>query len=109
MHKCKVDFSCILYIDFCVYFWYNDYAGNRISKSNDSEVTSLAIRYRFDVLAALKEKGYSTYTIRKDKLLSEGTIQKLRESAPVSAINLNQLCRLLQCQPGDLLEYVDDD
>ena len=61
-----------------------------------------------DVLAALKEKGITTYQIRKEKLLSESTVQKLRAGIGVSWENLETLCRLLDCQPYDLIEYVKD-
>lgn len=68
----------------------------------------MPIRYKFDVLAALKEKGYSTYKLRKERLLAENTLQQLRNEDLVSWANIERLCRLLQCQPGDLLEYVEE-
>ncbi len=68
----------------------------------------MPIRYKMDVLSTLKENGYSTYKIRKDKLLSESTLQKFRNEQPVSWENIETLCKLLKCQPGDILEYVDD-
>ena len=69
----------------------------------------MPLKFRMDVLAALKEKGYNTYRVRKDKLLSESTVQKLRNSLPVSWENIETLCQLLHCQPGDLMEYEDDE
>ena len=69
----------------------------------------MPLKFRMDVLAALKEKGYTTYRVRKDKLLSESTVQKLRNSLPVSWENIETLCQLLHCQPGDLMEYEDDE
>ena len=65
----------------------------------------MALKYKINVLDALKEKGYSSYTLRKEKLLSESTIQKLREGEGVSWDNLDTLCRLLECDISDLLEY----
>lgn len=35
----------------------------------------MSIVYKIDVLSALKEKGYSTYKLRKEKLLGESVIQ----------------------------------
>ncbi len=67
------------------------------------------IRYKLDVLAALKERGFTTYKIRKEKLLSESTVQKLRKREPLAWENIETLCRLLQCQPGDIVEYVPDE
>ena len=68
----------------------------------------MALRYKIDVLVALKEKGFSTYQLRKDKLLSESTVQKLRAGIGVSWENIETLCRLLDCQPADLMEYVKE-
>ncbi len=68
----------------------------------------MALTYKFNVLETLKKKGYNTNDLRKNKLLSEGTIQKLRHNEPISWKNINELCKLLEIQPGDLLEYYDD-
>lgn len=68
----------------------------------------MPIRYKFDVLAALKVAGYNTTRLRREKLLAESTIQQLRGGDLVSWANIERLCRLLQCQPGDLLEYVEE-
>lgn len=64
------------------------------------------IRFKIDVLQALKEKGYTSYRLRKEKIMGEATIQQLRNGEIVSWENLSRICGLLQCQPGDLLEYV---
>lgn len=67
------------------------------------------LKYKIDILEALKNKGYSTYRLRKDKIMGEGTIQKYRSNECIIASdNLSLLCRLLECQPGDLIEYVPD-
>ena len=64
--------------------------------------------YKIDVLQALKEKGYTTYKLRTEKLLSESTVQKLRKKKGVAWENLETLCALLDCQPADLMEYIPD-
>ena len=69
----------------------------------------MGLQFKVDVLAALKEKGITTYQIRKEKLLSESTVQKLRAGIGVSWENLETLCRLLDCQPYDLFEFVKDE
>ena len=68
----------------------------------------MGLQFKVDVLATLKEKGITTYQIRKEKLLSESTVQKLRAGIGVSWENLETLCRLLDCQPYDLIEFVKD-
>jgi len=69
----------------------------------------LPIQYKVDILAALKEAGFNTNRLRKEKLLSEGVIQALRENRYVSMQNLSKICELLNCQPGDLMEYVQEE
>ena len=66
---------------------------------------AMALQYKINVLDALKAKGYTTYTLRKQKLLSESTVQKLRAGEGVAWDNLETLCRLLECDLGDLLIY----
>ena len=68
----------------------------------------MPMRYKIDVLNALKEKGYNTTKIRAEGLLSQSTLQKFRNQQGVSWENLETLCRLLECQPGALMEYVED-
>ena len=67
----------------------------------------MGIRYKIDVLAALKEAGYNTNRLKLDRILSDSVVQYLREGKIVSAKNLGILCRVLNMQPGDILEYVD--
>ena len=69
----------------------------------------MPMRYKIDVLNALKEKGYNTNKIRTEALLSQSTLQKFRNQQGVSWENLETLCRLLECQPGDLIEFVDEE
>ena len=66
----------------------------------------MALRYKTDVLATLREKGYNTNRLRKERLLSESTIQKLRKQEGVAWTSLETVCNLLDCQPGDLIEHV---
>ena len=68
----------------------------------------MPLRYKIDILKALKEKGYNTNVIRTKALFSQSTLQKFRNQQGVSWENLETLCRLLECQPGDLMEYVED-
>lgn len=63
------------------------------------------IRYKLDVLEKLKASGHTTYKLRKEKIIGESTIQQLRNGQLVSWSNLDTICGLLECQPGDLLEH----
>lgn len=64
------------------------------------------IKYKINVLESLKNKGLSTYKLRKEKLLAETTIQKLRDNKLVSWDQINKICTLLNCDVGDIVEYV---
>lgn len=68
----------------------------------------MALCYKINVLDALKTAGYNTTKIRKEQLLSESTLQKLRTGEGVAWKNIEQICRLLDCQPGEILEYIQD-
>lgn len=68
----------------------------------------MAIKYKINVIRALKDAGYSTYRLRKEKLLGEATIQKLRNDELVSWDNISTICELLNCQPGDLIKYLSE-
>ena len=71
----------------------------------EKEAIFMPMRYKIDILAALKEKGYNTNKIRTEGLLSQSTLQKFRNQQGVSWENLETLCRLLDCQPADIIEY----
>ena len=66
------------------------------------------LQYKVDILSALKEKGYSSYRLRKEKIFGERVIQQLREREPFSWEVLTRLCLLLDCQPGDLIVSVKE-
>lgn len=68
----------------------------------------MAIRYKVDILAALKERGYSSTKIREEKLIGQSYLQQLRHGELVSWKTLDTICKLLECQPGDLIEFVDE-
>ena len=66
----------------------------------------MALRYRIDVMAALKERGYSSTKIREQKLIGQSYLQQIRHGELVSWKTIDTLGALLVCQPGDLVEYV---
>ena len=65
------------------------------------------IVYKIDVLETLKDAGYNTTRLRKEKLLNESAIQYLRDGKPVGAKALNNICMLLDMQPGNIIKYVE--
>ena len=69
----------------------------------------MPMRYKVDVMAVLKEAGYNTNRIRKEKIMGEAMLQKIRSGQMVSWATLETICSLLECQPGDLIEFVKED
>lgn len=68
----------------------------------------MPLRFKVNILEALKQAGYNTTRIRQEALLSQSTLQKLRTDGQLSWSNIETICRLLNCQPGDILEYIPD-
>ena len=66
------------------------------------------IKFKIDIMQALKEKGYTSYKLRKEKIFGEATMTKFRNQEYINFENLNILCKLLECQPEDIIEYVPD-
>lgn len=64
--------------------------------------------YKEGILLELKNKGYNTNRIRNEKLMAERQLQYIRDGK-VTIATINKLCRLLDCQPGDILQYLPDD
>ena len=67
----------------------------------------MALRYMIDVMNALKEKGYSSTRIREEKLIGQSYLQQLRHQELVSWKTIDTLCKLLQCDVGDIVEYYE--
>lgn len=68
----------------------------------------MPIRYQ-KLFNLLKEKGWTTYRIRKEKLIGEGTLTALRNgTGGLDSKTLNRLCDILDCQPGDLMDYIPE-
>jgi putative transcriptional regulator len=67
------------------------------------------IRFKIDILQALKEKGYNTNRIRQEKIISEVTLQQIRTGKTPGIKSINAICEILKKQPGQLLEWVPDE
>lgn len=58
-----------------------------------------------DPLKKLSEKGWTSYRLTKNKIISNGTIVRLRKGQSVSTDTIDTICALLQCQPEDIIHY----
>ena len=68
----------------------------------------MAIRYKVDILAELKKKGYTSTRIRTEKLIGQSYLQQLRRGELVSWKTIDTICALLECQVGDIVEFVEE-
>lgn len=63
----------------------------------------------FDKLwLTLKEKDISQYSLIKNYGISTGQLDRLRKNGNVSTYTLNQLCKIIDCELGDIAEYKED-
>ncbi len=67
------------------------------------------IQYKIEVIKCLSDKANSSYRLKNDKIFGNATIQNFRENKVCYGDALNKLCFLLDCQPGDILEYIPEE
>ncbi|MBQ8687559.1 MAG: helix-turn-helix transcriptional regulator [Ruminococcus sp.] len=60
------------------------------------------------LIAKMKEHGLTSYRIKKDKIIGQATWKKIQEGGDIDTRTIAKLCKVLDCQPGDLIEYVDE-
>ena len=72
------------------------------------KVVKNMIVYSKNIIEELGKKGYTTYRIKQEKIFNQTQLQQLRDNKLLTQDNLNKLCELLECQPGDILEYRKD-
>jgi putative transcriptional regulator len=67
--------------------------------------------FKYDKLfELLKAKGITTYRIRKENIMSQAALTKMKNAeGNIDTRTLERLCKVLECQPGDIIEYVPDD
>jgi len=55
----------------------------------------------------LISKGKNKYWLRQNGILAN-TVDRLVKNKPVSTEIIERICKLLDCQPEDIMEYVPD-
>lgn len=61
------------------------------------------------LLKLLEQNGYTSYKIRQDKLIGQGTLTAIKNgTGGLDAKSIAKLCAVLKCQPGDIMEYVEE-
>lgn len=58
----------------------------------------------------LSKRGLNAYALQKEKIVGCATIVKLQKNqGNIDTRSIVRLCKYLQCQPGDIMEYVEDE
>ncbi|MCQ2538963.1 MAG: helix-turn-helix transcriptional regulator [Acetatifactor sp.] len=68
----------------------------------------MSIIVNLDVMMAKRKKGLSELAAEVDLTLANLSILKNNKAKAVRFSTLNAICKALDCQPGDILEFVDD-
>ena len=68
----------------------------------------MSIRINLDVMMAKRKMGLTELAGKVDITLANLSILKNGKAKAVRLSTLNAICKALQCQPGDIFEYVDD-
>ena len=56
----------------------------------------------------MKEKGFSTYTLREKCGIDSKTVRRLKANENIETKTLNKLCEVLDCQIEDIMEFVKE-
>lgn len=68
----------------------------------------MAIRINLDVVMAQRKKSLTELASEVDITLANLSILKTGKAKAIRLSTLDAICRALDCQPGDIIEYVDD-
>jgi DNA-binding Xre family transcriptional regulator len=66
------------------------------------------LTYKINVIETLKDAGYNSTRILKENILSQSAMQKLRKGEMIGVKTLDQLCELLDMQPGNIIKYIEN-
>ncbi len=57
----------------------------------------------------LDKRELTMYSLRRDKVIGTATLEKMRKNeGHIDTRSIENLCKYLNCQPGDIMEYIDD-
>ena len=70
----------------------------------------MAISFK-KLLKTFDERHITSYVVRQNKIMSQQTFCALRRNSnsALSTTTIDRICQYLDCQPGDIMEYVADD
>ena len=68
----------------------------------------MAIIVNLDVMMAKRKISLNELSLKVDLTLSNLSILKTGKAKAIRFTTLEAICKALNCQPGDILEYTDD-
>ncbi len=69
----------------------------------------MAIRINLDVVMAQRKKGLTELAGEVDITLANLSILKNNKAKAIRFSTLEAICKALSCQPGEIIEYVEDE
>ena len=57
----------------------------------------------------MKRKKATTYTLQVKGEISSSTVRRLKANESVSTNTLDALCKILECEIGDIIKYLPDE
>lgn len=69
----------------------------------------MSIRINLDVIMAMRKKGLTELANEVDITLANLSILKNNKAKAIRFSTLEAICKALDCQPGDIIQYVDDE
>ena len=61
------------------------------------------------LLDMMEKRGITSYTIKRDGIIGQATFRKIKEGGHIDTRTIEKLCEYLNCQPGDIMEYVKEE
>lgn len=81
-----------------------------IESNNSQERKCCGVwKYKIDILKELSNRGYTSTKLRKNKIISEGSMQHIRNGKGISIDTLNTICLILRLEPSDIIEIIPTD
>ena len=60
------------------------------------------------LMRVFEERGITSYTMKKESVIGQATWKKIHQGGHIDTRSIEALCKYLNCQPGDILEYIPD-
>lgn len=68
----------------------------------------MAIRINLDVMLAKRKLSMTSFANEVGITMANLSILKNEKAKAIRFSTLDKICRVLHCQPGDILEYTED-